>query len=104
MTDLTVWWDSDATFPVGTGWPFVVRGKRGICYSLPARRNGWIVRKRWEDGDAPTSEPIPDRIARLVGGRLGLPGCVNPSDRELAEVAEWILTEMAAIGEEVPGG
>ena len=88
MTDITLWWLPDAS-PVGTGWPVVARGKRGVCYSLPARANGWIVRKRWPDGVSPTSEPLPPVATRVLAWRLRLPGATEPTIREQAEFGEW---------------
>jgi hypothetical protein len=41
----------------------------------------------------PTSDPLPDAIARTVGGLVGLPGCAAPTPRELAEMGEWMAAD-----------
>lgn len=102
MSNLTIWWLGDA-YPPGTGWPLVVRGKRGICYSLPLSPHAWSILKsipfddgtyldhvRWPDEYSPPSDPpLSDAAARVIGWVLRLPGLTEPSLREWALYGEW---------------
>ncbi len=92
MPDLTIWWMPEAVWP-GILYPFIALSPAGRLWRIANHQNAWQAKHVIKWTKLPAEEPLPERIALIVGGMLGLTGCTPPTPLEAAEVGEFLAAE-----------